>query len=97
MAERVIHTSKRLAAERQIHAAIADFRAGDFECAITLCSAAENQIPEPNEPSRHLFGRLKQAGAKSPAPTGQTDDFNFVATWMKHGWGADEVRFLSGW
>jgi hypothetical protein len=49
-------------------------------------------MPEPNEPSRHLFGRLKQAGAKSPAPNGQADDFNFVATWMKHGWGPSEVE-----
>jgi hypothetical protein len=85
MTERVIQTSKRLAAMRQIHAAIGHFHAGDFECAITLCSAAEGQMPEPDEPSRHLCGRLKQAGAKS-------DDFNFVATWMKHGWGRDEVE-----
>lgn len=91
MAKRLVQTDKRLAAERQIHAAIAHFRAGDFECAITLCSAAEGQMPEPSEAS-HLFGTLKQASAKLPASDGQKDDFNFVATWMKHGTGPDAVE-----
>jgi hypothetical protein len=91
MAKRVIHTSKRLAAERQIHAAIAHFRAGDFECAISLCSAAEGQMPEPNK-STHLFGILKRAASERPAADGPKDDFNYVANWMKHGIGADEVE-----
>ena len=51
MTRRIVQTSKRLSAERQIHAAITHFHAGDFECAITLCSAAENQLPEPSEPA----------------------------------------------
>lgn len=80
----MIQTSRRLAAERQIHAAIAHFRAGDFECAITLCSAAENQMPEPSEPT-YLFGILKQANA-------DPIDCNSAANWMKHGFGADEVE-----
>ena len=92
MARRVIKTSKRLAAERQIHAAIAHFRAGDFECAITLCSAAEGQIPEPADLNYFLFARLKQVGAKNPASNGEKDDFNFSSNWMKHGIGADEVE-----
>jgi hypothetical protein len=91
MAKRVIQTSKRLATERQIHAAIAHFRAGDFECAITLCSAAEGQMPEPNQ-STHLLRVLNQASAESPAPDGQKDDFNYAANWMKHGTGADELQ-----
>ena len=70
MAERVIQTSKRLAAEHQIHAAITHFRAGDLECAITLCSAAEGQIPEPSEQSRHLRNALKQASTWSRVLTG---------------------------
>jgi len=90
MAKRVIRTTKQLAAERQIHAAIAHFRTGDFECAITLCSAAENQMPEPSEPA-HLFSVLKQAGDKRPAPDGAKDDFNLAANWMKHPTGRDEV------
>lgn len=91
MTERVIQTSKRLAAERQIHAAIAHSRLGDFECAITLCSAAEGQIPEPSE-STHLFGTLKQDSAECPAPDGQKDNFNYVANWMKHAPGADKIE-----
>lgn len=58
MAQRIVQTSKRLAAERQIHAAIAHFHAGDFECAITLCSAAEGQMPEPSG-STYLFRQLR--------------------------------------
>jgi hypothetical protein len=91
MAGRVIQTSRRLAAERQIHAAIKHFREGDFECAIILCSAAEGQMPEPNAPT-HLFARLKQYSAENPSSDGQKDDFNYDANWMKHGNGADEVE-----
>jgi hypothetical protein len=43
MAYRVVHTTRQLAAQRQIHAAIKHFRDGNFECAITLCSAAETK------------------------------------------------------
>jgi hypothetical protein len=93
MAERVIQTSKRLSAERQIHAAIAHSRAGDFECAITLCSAAEGQIPEPSKPSSHLRNALKQAAAENPTPDdGKDAAFNYAARWMKHTEGADEVE-----
>lgn len=89
MAQHIVQTSKRLAAERQIHAAIAHFRSGDFECAITLCSAAEGQMPEPSEPA-HLFGMLQNHARKNPAPDGPKDDFNYEATWLKHGKGPDE-------
>jgi hypothetical protein len=93
MAQRVIQTSKRLAAERQIHAAIVHFQAGDFECAITLCHAAEGQLPEPNE-SADLFGRLKRSDAEHPAPDGKKEDFNFFANWMKHVVGPDEIEIV---
>lgn len=89
MAQRIVQTSQRLAAERQIHAAIAHFHAGDFECAITLCSAAEGQMPEPSEP-KYLFRMLQDRVRENPAPDGQKDDFNYGATWLKHGWGPDE-------
>jgi hypothetical protein len=91
MGNRVVMTSKRLAAQRQIHAAIAHFREGDFECAITLCSAAEGQMSEPAEPM-HLFGRLRRASAENPPPDGQKDDFNYDANWMKHCTGGDEFE-----
>ncbi len=91
MAERVVRTSKRLAAERQIHAAIAHFHAGEFECAIALCSAAEGQTPEPSDPI-NLFRILKRAGKECPAPDGEGDDFNFAGNWMKHGIGSEDVE-----
>jgi hypothetical protein len=91
MAERVVRTSKRLAAERQIHAAIAHFRAGDFECAITLSHAAEGRLPQPSDPA-DLFSRLKRFTAEHAAPDGQKDDFNFFANWMKHEVGPDEIE-----
>lgn len=91
MTNRVLQTSKQLSAQRQIHAAITHFRNGEFECAITLCSAAEGQMPEPNE-ATHLFALLSGASAKNPPPEGQKDDFNYVATWMKHGAGAEEAE-----
>lgn len=84
MAQRVIQTSKRLAAERQIHAAIAHFYAGDYECVVSLCSAAEGQIPEPSRPLFHLFRRLRKHAPE--------DDFNYVANWMKHDTGPAEVK-----
>lgn len=91
MAQRVVKTNKRLAAERQIHAAIAHFHAGNFECAITLCSAAENRMSEPSE-AFHLYRILQRAAGKCPAPDGQKDDFNYAANWMKHDKDPDEVE-----
>jgi hypothetical protein len=91
MSNRIIQTSKQLAAERQIHAAIVHFRNGEFECAISLCSAAEGQMPEPDE-ATHLFAILRKASAANPSPEGQKEDFNYAANWMKHGWGVDAVE-----
>jgi hypothetical protein len=42
-----IETTLRIAAMRQIHAAIEHWRRGDFECAITLAGAGEGMIPVP--------------------------------------------------
>lgn len=91
MAHRLVRTSKRISAQRQIVAAIAHFQMGDFECAISLCSAAEGQMPEPSKPI-HFFGILKRASLANPSNAGQNDDFNYVANWMKHGTGPDEVE-----
>ncbi|WP_018267564.1 hypothetical protein [Methylosinus sp. LW4] len=91
MSKRIVRTSKQLAAERQIHAAIAHFQNGEFECAISLCSAAEGQMPEPEEPT-HFFAILKKASAENPPPDGPKEDFNYAANWMKHGWGVQETE-----
>ena len=94
--DRVIKTTKRLAAERQIHAAVAHFRTGDFECAITLCSAAEGQMPEPSDPT-YFFALLKQAGDAYPSPDGEKDDWNYAANWMKHGGEPSRSKSKNGW
>lgn len=91
---RIVNTSKTLAATRQIHAAINHYRAGEFECAITLCSAAEGQLPEPPEPC-YLFNLLQQAAQQQKISGGEKDDFNFAATWLKHRWGDNEVQIDS--
>jgi hypothetical protein len=91
MAQLVVQTSKRLSAERQIHAAIKHYRAGDFECAITLCAAADGQMPEPSH-SETLFRRMQRQAKLDPLPDGEKDDFNYAANWMKHGWGTDECE-----
>ncbi len=100
MTDLVVRTTKQLSAKRQIHAAIAHFRAGDFECSITLCSAAEGQMPEPARPI-HLFRILQKGAAENPAPNGEKDEFNYAATWMKHEWGTGEVEIdeleVRGW
>jgi len=86
---RVVLTTARLAAARQIDAAIAHFAAGDFECAITLCRAAEGALPEPTK-SASLLPRLINQARQSPAPDGERDDFNYDANWLKHGNGPEE-------
>ena len=82
--KRAVTTNVRLAAERQIHAAIAHFRGGDFECAITLCSAAEGRIPSPSDP-----GWLREVVIAHAAPD---DDFNFAANWLKHDVNPDDLE-----
>ena len=82
--KRAVTTNVRLAAERQIHAAIAHFRGGDFECAITLCSAAEGRIPSPSDP-----GWLREVVIAHAAPN---DDFNFAANWLKHDVNPDDLE-----
>ncbi len=93
MIERVVRTNNRVAAERQIHATIAHFRAGDFECAITLSHAAEGRLPQPSGPT-DLLSRLKRLTAKHHARDGQKDDFNFFANWLKHEVGPDEIEIV---
>jgi hypothetical protein len=45
----VIETTIRIAAMRQIHAAIEHWRRGDFECAMTLAGAAEGMLSTGHE------------------------------------------------
>lgn len=86
-----MRTNRQLSASRQIHAAIKHYRMGEFECAITLSSAAEGQIPEPKRQT-HLFAILREAVLKRSILVGEKDNFNFAANWLKHNWGNDEVE-----
>jgi hypothetical protein len=83
MSERVIQTSKKLSAERQIHAAIKHYSVGEFECAITLASAAEGQVPDPSDQA-YLFRMLQDFVAKNPEGDGEKIDFNMTSNWLKH-------------
>jgi hypothetical protein len=56
---------------RQIHAAIEHWRRGDFECAITLASAAEAMLPDIDEPH---FREMKNIR-----------DINEICNWLIHG------------
>jgi hypothetical protein len=79
MADRSINTSKRLASQRQIEAAIQHYKNGAFECAVTLAHAGENIIAKPGIIS--LFERLKEKIADK--------NHNEIPVWLKHGSGPD--------
>lgn len=74
-------TTRQLAALYQITAAIKHFHKHDWECAITLASAAEGVLPDAKEKEAVLFHRLKQM----PEKGGRRTDLNFVQNWLKHG------------
>lgn len=81
----MIKTDKKLAAARQILMAIKCIDSVDYECAITLAGAAENQIDEkliPQEGPKVLFRVLREHFAAKPV----NEDF----TWMKHSSGEFE-------
>jgi hypothetical protein len=79
-----IDTHTQLASMRQIHSAIEHLQRGDYECAITLASAAENMLIEPDEP--YLRQKVKELSQKEDikAAGGATEPNDF-ATWLKHG------------
>jgi hypothetical protein len=62
---------------RQIHAAIEHWRRGDFECAITLASAAETMLPDIDEPH---FRRVQNITR-----------INVISNWLIHG-GSDLLK-----
>lgn len=83
---RFVETDKRSAAQRQIHAAIEQWRNEEFECAITLAAAAEGLLPATDMP--HMFKTLKES------PVFRAYDFNDVINWMKHSIEPQERRIL---
>jgi hypothetical protein len=62
---------------RQIHAAIAHWRGGDFECAITLAGAAEAMLPDIDEPGFREMQNITRV--------------NEISMWLIHG-GSDLVK-----
>jgi hypothetical protein len=82
---KTIETTKKLAAKRQIHAAILLFRIEqEFECAITLAAAAEGLLPQTDE--AHIFKALKDS------PAFKELDLNLFITWLKHPGGPDGAK-----
>ena len=53
-----IETTKRLAAQRQIDAAVSHLLKSELECAITLANGAEGLLPETE--SRQIFAYLRE-------------------------------------
>jgi tRNA threonylcarbamoyladenosine modification (KEOPS) complex Cgi121 subunit len=79
-----IETTMRLASMRQIHGAVDHIYRGDYECAITLASAAENMLVEPSAP--YLRQKIKGlADSEEIKAAGGATGPNDFATWLKHG------------
>jgi hypothetical protein len=74
---KLLRTSKKASALRQLSAAIAHFHKDEFDCAITLAAAAEGILPPP-EGHPYLFRQLKDH------PSAQGMDWNDVINWLKH-------------
>jgi hypothetical protein len=70
----VVKSNKKLAARRQIIAAIDHLHKKDYECAITLAGAAEGQATE--RTATHLFRLILKRFS--------SDDANAFIRWMKH-------------
>jgi len=75
----MVKTTKKLSAKRQILAAIEHFEKKDYECAITLAGAGENQIKE--KTLDHFFRVIRRRLS--------ADDANMFYNWMKHSSGPD--------
>jgi len=83
-----IQTNRKLSARRQIHAAIRHLSAGDYECAVTLSLAAEDQLPDSER--LYLWNVLKQ---KIP-DNASRDVLNELRNWLKH-WNGPDGREIS--
>ena len=71
-----IETTKQLAAQRQIDAAITHIHKSELECAISLATAAEGLLPDTD--SRRMFAYLREH------PLSKKVDFNNTINWLKH-------------
>ncbi|MDR3466803.1 MAG: hypothetical protein P4M07_12740 [Xanthobacteraceae bacterium] len=80
---RSINSTAKLASMRQLHAAMTHFRKGNFDCAITLASAAEGILPATEK--EHTFKKMKDLAARLPKSEGASNNINAVSVWLKHG------------
>src|SRR4029077_267601 len=71
-----IATTKRLAAQRQIDAAVSHLHKSELECAIALATGAEGLLPETE--SRQIFAYL------SEHPLSKQVDIEKTINWLKH-------------
>jgi hypothetical protein len=78
----MIKTDKQLSAQRQIIAAIEHLHKKDYECAITLASAAEGQVKE--KTTNHLFRLILKHFS--------SDEANAYVHWLKHPSGPDRAE-----
>jgi hypothetical protein len=78
----MVRTDKRLAAQRQIFAAIEHLHKKDYECAITLAGAAEGQVRE--KTTNHLFRLIRKAFT--------SDEANAYIHWLKHPSGPNKAE-----
>jgi hypothetical protein len=84
-----IDTTKKLAAQRQIDAAIFHIRHMGLECAITLAAAAERMLPHSEK--AYIFSYLR----KTDAYKNKQVNFNKTITWLKHtGEPDDRIIFI---
>jgi hypothetical protein len=73
---KIVETTKKLAATKQIHGAVSHFWNDEYECAITLAAAAEGLLPATDRP--HLFSILRAS------PAFKDLDANLFINWLKH-------------
>ena len=72
-----IETTKRLAAQRQIDAAVNHLHKSELECAIALATGAEGLLPETG--SRQIFAYLREH------PLSKQVDIDKTINWLKRG------------
>ena len=70
-----IETTKRLAAQRQIDAAVSHLLKSELECAITLADSAEGLLPETE--SQQISGYLREH------PLSKQIDLDETINWLK--------------
>ena len=81
-----IETTKRLAAQRQIDAAVSHLLKSELECAITLANGAEGLLPETE--SRQIFAYLREH------PLSKQVDLDKTINWLKHRTGPDAATIF---